>query len=133
MKITRNALRLSYKLLAIVAALLLLFAQADLDFGGIDALLLVGLLANAAYTYFQYRKRKSEDEKGFPTNDEMSNKIKHKAGYVAFMISLPLWLIIYIVGKLNQIDDWVVGASVLMSGLIYIVAKIIIKHRPYAK
>ena len=43
---------------------------------------------------FTYKKIRNEKKQGYPAQDEMTKKMMIKAGYYAYIISVPMWLII---------------------------------------
>ena len=78
--------------------------------------------------YISFRKDKERRE-GQPVEDELSNLIKYKAGYYAFIWSMYMWLFIFILRGYFPNTESMIGGGVLLSALISVAAKFIIKKQ----
>ncbi|MCF8371450.1 MAG: hypothetical protein K9H64_07500 [Bacteroidales bacterium] len=128
MNLNKRTLWAAYKLLAIILVAFLVFKKNKGLFNELDLILLILLIGNVVFTVSRAAKLNKEEIQGFPIDDEMSNRIKYKAGYFAFFISMPIWIFIYVFMKLNHYSESIFAWGIFLSALSYIVAKFVIKQ-----
>ena len=84
---------------------------------------MIGVIA-----FIRVLKKDREIDKGLPVEDEMSNLIKYKSGYYAFMASMYMWLFIFLFkDKFPNIES-MLGGGILLSSLIWYIAKMLVKR-----
>jgi hypothetical protein len=99
-----------------------------LDMSIIAVVVILGGIA--AYQAF----KKDRDLKlGIPVDDELSDQIKYKAGYYAFVSSMYMWLFIFLLKDLFPDVESMIGGGILLSALISVVIKFVIKKNIHAK
>ena len=69
-------------------------------------------------------KRDKEEKEGLPAEDELSNLIKYKAGYLAYMTSMYMWLFIFIFKDKFPNVESMLGGGILLSALIFFITKV---------
>jgi uncharacterized membrane protein YidH (DUF202 family) len=74
-------------------------------------------------------KRMQDEKKGLPADDELSNLIKYKAGYYAYIASIYMWLFIFLFKGLFPDIETMLGGGILLSGLIGFIAKYVVKQK----
>ncbi len=73
--------------------------------------------------------KKDRDEKlGIATEDELSNLIKYKSGYYAFLSSMYMWLFVFIFKDKFPDTETMLGGGILLFALIFYVSKVIVKR-----
>ena len=73
-------------------------------------------------------KKDKEAKAGFTIEDEMSNKIKYKSGYYAFMASLYMWLFIFLFKDFFPDIETMLGGGILLSAASIYISKFVIKR-----
>ncbi len=92
-------------------------------------MLIYGLIALVAIFSIIVGIKKMKDEKqGQPLEDEFTSKIKHKAGFYAYIASLYMWLILFLLRGFFPDVETLVGGGILLSGVIGYVCKLIVKQ-----
>ncbi len=75
--------------------------------------------------YFIYQEIKIDREKkeGLPPEDELSNLIKYRAGYKAYLASMYMWLFIFIFKDKFPDTETMLGGGILLSAIIYMIIR----------
>jgi len=130
MKKQRIILVTAYLLiLSVVFGLKYLEKQTGL-FKSINPLFLLALIIIAFVFTLQSLKRKGKKKNGIPIDDEFSLLIKYKIGYYSFLGSSFLWYLLFILKDDFPDTETILGGGILLSTLIVIVTRIIIKRFP---
>jgi hypothetical protein len=130
MKKQRIILVTAYLLiLSVVFGLKYLEKQTGL-FKSINPLFLLALIIIAFVFTLQSLKRKGKKKNGIPIDDEFSLLIKYKIGYYSFLASSFLWYLLFILKDDFPDTETILGGGILLSTLIVIVTRIIIKRFP---
>jgi Ca2+/Na+ antiporter len=129
----KNRKRKSLLMTSIVIMLVVwgfIWAQNKMDlFQGLDLyifilIVLLGIVALIGAI------RKDKDEKaGIPVDDELSTLIKYKTGYHSFLISMYLWLFIFILKDKFPDTETMLGGGILLSAAIFYIVRVIIKRQ----
>ena len=90
---------------------------------GLDVLIVVLIMVAAVYALVTHLKQHKDVQSGFPAEDEMSNRIKYKAGYYAFLTSLYMWLFIFLFKDFFPDVETMLGGGILLSATLSIVIK----------
>jgi hypothetical protein len=99
-------------------------------FKSINPLFLLALIIIAFVFTLQSLKRKGKKKNGIPIDDEFSLLIKYKIGYYSFLGSSFLWYLLFILKDDFPDTETILGGGILLSTLIVIVTRIIIKRFP---
>jgi hypothetical protein len=99
-------------------------------FKSINPLFLLALIIIAFVFTLQSLKRKDKKKNGIPIDDEFSLLIKYKIGYYSFLASSFLWYLLFILKDDFPDTETILGGGILLSTLIVIVTRIIIKRFP---
>lgn len=73
-------------------------------------------------------KKNKEENQGMTTEDELSTKVKYKAGYFAFLGSMYMWLFIFLAKDKFPDNETMIGGGVLLSALIFYITKAVVKR-----
>ena len=68
-------------------------------------------------------KKMGEEKEGQPLEDELTTRIKHKAGHDAYIASLYMWLFIFLFQDMFPDTETLIGGGILISGIFGFVAK----------
>ena len=123
------------RVLIILVSLTLLFAVGlivNSKMGGISPLLLLlnGLIGIfAIISIFTTLKKVKEEKEGQPMEDELTTQIRYKAGYEAYVFSLYMWLFIFLLKDIFPDTETMIGGGILLSALIGMISKIIVKQK----
>lgn len=90
---------------------------------GLDLLIFALIMISGVYAFVTHLKRHKDFEKGIPVEDEMSTRIKYKAGHHAFLASLYMWLFIFLFKDFFPDVETMLGGGILLSAVISIVIK----------
>ena len=97
-------------------------------FQGLDLYIFI-LIAILSIVLFTNALKKDKDEHaGLPTDDELSTRIKYKAGYYAFLYSMYLWLFIFILKEHFPDVETMLGSGILLSAAMSVVIKYYVKY-----
>ena len=97
-------------------------------FQGLDLYIFI-LIAILSIVLFTNALKKDKDEQaGLPTDDELSTRIKYKAGYYAFLYSMYLWLFIFILKEHFPDVETMLGSGILLSAAMSVVIKYYVKY-----
>jgi hypothetical protein len=118
---------ISILLLASVTGIII-FNNGKNIFKGLEFYLLILITLIGVIAFIRVLKKDREIDKGLPVEDEMSNLIKYKSGYYAFMASMYMWLFIFLFkDKFPNIES-MLGGGILLSSLIWYIAKMLVKR-----
>ena len=90
---------------------------------GLQLLVIVLIIIAAIYAFVTHLRQHREVQSGFPAEDEMSTRIKHKAGYYAFLASIYMWLFIFLFKDFFSDVETMLGGGILVSATLSIVIK----------
>jgi hypothetical protein len=74
-------------------------------------------------------KRKDHKNAGLPVDDELSLSIKYEAGYYAYLITMFIWIIIFLFKERFPNSEVMLGVGILLSALSAIVSRLFIKWK----
>ena len=98
-------------------------------FKGLDLYIFILIVALGTIAFINALKRDKEEKEGLPAEDEFSNLIKYKAGYLAYMSSMYMWLFIFIFKDKFPNVESMLGGGILLSALIFFITKIKVKKK----
>jgi len=120
---TKSALLLVTLLILTVTAGIAVLVQSGYTPKGLHLVILALIVLSAIYAFITHFKRHRDHQKGIPVDDEMSTRIKYKAGHHAFLASLYMWLFIFLFKDFFPDVETMLGGGILLSAVISIVIK----------
>ena len=90
---------------------------------GLDALIFALIIIGGIYAFVTHLKQHKDVQSGFPAEDEMSTRIKYKAGYHAFMASIYIWLFIFLFKDFFPDVESMLGSGILLSIILSMLIK----------
>jgi len=120
----------SYLIILLLVSGLRYFENQTGFFKWIDPLLLLLIVVIAFIYTMQSLKSKNKKKNGIPVDDEFSILIKYKIGYYSYFASAFLWYVLFVFKDRFPDIETILGGGVLISSLIVIITRIIIKHFP---
>jgi len=85
---------------------------------GLDLFIFAMIMIAGIYAFVVHMKRYKDLEQGITPDDELSNQIKYKAGYYSFLVSMYLWLFIFMFQRYFPDVETMLGGGILLSGII---------------
>ena len=98
-------------------------------FQGLYLLIIALIIIGGVIAFITAYKREKEEKEGLATDDELSNRIKYKAGYYAYLASLYMWLFIFLFKDKFPDVETMLGGGILLSALMSFIAKYIVKQK----
>ncbi len=96
---------------------------------GIDIYIFALIVIFGGIAIYNAFKKDKEEKMGLKTEDELSDLIKYKSGYHAFLISMYMWLFIFIFKDKFPNTETMLGGGILMSALIFYITKLVVKRK----
>ncbi|MFC1777101.1 hypothetical protein ACFL3I_07145 [Pseudomonadota bacterium] len=90
---------------------------------GLDLFIFALIMIAGIYAFVTHLKQHKDVQSGFPAEDEMSTRIKYKAGYYAFLASMYMWLFIFLFKDFFPDVETMLGGGILLSAALSIVIK----------
>jgi len=90
---------------------------------GLDVFIFFLIMSAGIYSFVNHMKQHRDVENGFPVEDELSARIKYKAGYKAFMASMYLWLAIFLFQRFFPDTETMLGTGILLSAVLFMLIK----------
>jgi hypothetical protein len=81
---------------------------------------------------FTHKRISLEKKQGYPVKDEMTKRMVEKAGFFAYLISVPMWLIISFLTLILHSDfmnEFNVIIGIIGMALNYLIAAVIVIKR----
>jgi hypothetical protein len=98
---------------------------------GLDIFIFALIIIAGIYAFLRHMRQYKDVKSGFPAEDEMSTRIKYKAGYYAFIASLYMWLFIFMFKGIFDVSgiresgvDAILGGGIMTMAVLSIVIKI---------
>lgn len=93
-------------------------------------ILIIGFGIVALYNSF---KKDKELKEGQPEEDELSNLIKYKSGYYAYLASMYMWLFFFLMKDKFPDIETLIGGGILLTALFSFLAKLYVKKQLHAE
>lgn len=87
---------------------------------GLQIAIIAIILISGVYAFVTHMRRYRDEKQGFPPEDELSTRIKYKAGYYAFMASMYIWMLIFLFKQFITDVETMLGGGILLSAFISI-------------
>ena len=130
MKMQRVLLVIIYIIILIIVLLLRYFEIQTGFFKLINPIFLTAIVVVGFIYTLRSLKRKNKKKNGIPKDDELSLLIKYKTGYYSYLASLFLWYMLFAFRDHFPDIETILGGGLLISVLIVIITRIIIKRFP---
>ena len=131
MKTTRKTLLItSILILVAIWGFVVLEKGADL-FKGLNLVIFILVVLFGAIAMGRALKENKEEREGLTVEDELSNQLKYKSGYYAYLVSMYMWLFIFLLKDNFPDVEMMLGGGILLSGLIAFISKVVVKHSYY--
>ncbi len=91
---------------------------------GLHIFIFAMIIISGIYAFVTHMKKYKEIQQGFPPEDELSTQIKYRSGYYAFMVSMYIWLFIFLFQQHFPDVETMLGGGILLSAVIAIGIKI---------
>jgi hypothetical protein len=127
-KLNKTAL-LAAILLLTVTGLIYFIITSTVAMRPLDITIIALILIAVFIVLMQAIKKYNEEKAGFPLEDELSLLIKYKSGYYAFIISMYMWLFIFLFRDKFPDVETMMGGGILVSGLLAMLTKLVLKHK----
>jgi len=98
-------------------------------FKGLDVYIFALIVLLGIIAFVRAIRKDREEKAGLPTEDELSNKIKYKSGYFAYLGSMYMWLFIFIFNDKFPDNETMIGGGILLSALIGYISKLFVKSK----
>jgi len=102
-------------------------------FKGYDLIIFILIVVFGVIALVSAIKKDKDEKEGIPVEDELSNQIKYKAGYYAYMASMYMWLFIFLFKDKFPDLETLLGGGILLSALISFIARLVVKKQFNAK
>lgn len=102
-------------------------------FKGYDLIIFIFIIVFGVIALVSALKKDKDEKEGIPIEDELSNQIKYKAGYYAYLASLYMWLFIFLFKDKFPDLETLLGGGILLSAIISYVARLVVKKQFHAK
>ncbi len=97
-------------------------------FQGLDLLIFALIVILGIVALVNAIKKDREEKEGFPADDERSTQIKYKAGYYAYLLSMYMWLFIFLLKDKFPDTESMLGGGILLSAALAVITKFVIKY-----
>jgi hypothetical protein len=129
MKKEKNILTITAVLVTLAIWGFIFFLKDSLETKGLDLAIFVLIILLSAIALFRAFKKNKEQKEGFPADDEMSQRIKYKAGYLAYMGSMYMWLFIFLLKDKFPDTETMLGGGILASAAMIFVIEYFVKQK----
>ena len=97
--------------------------------GGLELFILILIIVLGVVVFVNALKRDKDIKAGLPVDDELSTRIKYKAGYYAYLTSMYMWLFIFLLKDHFPDVETMLGGGILLSGAISVIIKYMVKYK----
>jgi uncharacterized membrane-anchored protein len=129
MKPSRKTFLITSVLITLTLLGFIFIVRGTVRFQGLDLLIFAMIVVFGVIAFTNALKKDKEEQQGFPADDEFSNLIKYKSGYLAFLVSMYMWLFIFLLQDKFPDTETMLGGGILLSGLISVFTRIYVKRQ----
>jgi peptidoglycan/LPS O-acetylase OafA/YrhL len=113
--------------LLIIIGLIIVSKGSNL-FAGLNLVIFILIVGIGLIAFVREFKKNREIKAGFPADDELSKRIKYKAGYHTYMASMYMWLFIFLLRDKFPDTETMLGGGILISALLSFIISFYIKR-----
>lgn len=129
MTIKRKALLVSSILITLTILGFIVAVRGPELFGKLELFILILIISLGIVAIINALKRDRDNKAGIPVEDELSTRIKYKAGYYAYLISMYMWLFIFLLKDNFPDVETMLGGGILLSGALSVIIKYAVKYK----
>ena len=129
MTIKRKALMVSSILITLTLLGFIMVVRGPELLGGLELFILILIIVLGVVVFVNALKRDKDIKAGLPVDDELSTRIKYKAGYYAYLTSMYMWLFIFLLKDHFPDVETMLGGGILLSGAISVIIKYMVKYK----
>lgn len=131
MKNRKKRFMITFILIMVISLGFIYFDKGAEIFKGLELIIVLLITIVGIIALIRVIKKDKNLNEGLPEDDELSTKIKYKSGYYAYMATMYIWVIIFILKDLFPDKQSMLGGGILLSALISFVAKYFVKQNFY--
>ena len=87
---------------------------------GLELFIFLLIMFAGIYAFVMEMKKKKDIDSGFPADDELSDRIKYRAGYQTFITSMYVWLALFLFQDWFKDHDTLFGVGIMLPAVIFI-------------
>jgi hypothetical protein len=129
MTIKRKALLVSSILITLTILGFIVVVRGPEQFGRLELFILILIISLGIVAIINALKRDREIKAGIPVDDELSTRIKYKAGYYAYLTSMYMWMFIFLLKDNFPDVETMLGGGILLSGALSVIIKYAVKYK----
>ena len=129
MTFKRKALLVSLILITLTILGFIAVVRGPALFGGLDLFILILIIILGIVVLVNALRKERDIKAGLPVDDELSTRIKYKAGYYAYLTSMYMWLFIFLLKDNFPDVETMLGGGILLSAAISVIIKYVIKYK----
>ncbi len=129
MTIKRKVLAVSLILITLVILGFIVAVRGPELFTGLELFILILIVILGIVVLVNALKKERDLKAGLPADDELSTRIKYKAGYYAYLTSMYMWLFIFLLKDNFPDVETMLGGGILLSGAISVIIKYVVKYK----
>jgi hypothetical protein len=129
MTIKRKALLVSSILITLTILGFIVVVRGPELFGRLELFILILIISLGIVAIINALKRDREIKAGIPVDDELSTRIKYKAGYYAYLTSMYMWMFIFLLKDNFPDVETMLGGGILISGALSVIIKYAVKYK----
>jgi hypothetical protein len=98
-------------------------------FKGLELFILILIIILGIVVFVNALRKERDIKAGLPVDDELSTRIKYKAGYYAYLTSMYMWLFIFLLKDNFPDVETMLGGGILLSAAISVIIKFVVKYK----
>lgn len=128
MKKNRKSLLITLFLLVTLILGYIVASSTNSIFQGPELIIFILVVAVGLFALVLALKKDKEEREGIPTDDELSTRMKYKAGYQAYLVSMYMWLFIFLFKDKFPDVETMLGGGIMLSAVIFFITKFYVKR-----
>ena len=129
MTIKIKALLISSILITLTILVFIVVVRGPELFGGLELFILILIIILGIVVLVNALRKERDIKAGLPVDDELSTRIKYKAGYYAYLTSMYMWLFIFLLKDNFPDVETMLGGGILLSAAISVIIKYVVKYK----
>ena len=129
MTIKRKALLVSSILITLTILGFIVVVRGPELFSGLELFILILIIILGIVVFVNALRRDRDIKAGLPVDDELSTRIKYKAGYYAYLTSMYMWLFIFLLKDNFPDVETMLGGGILLSAALAVIIKYAVKYK----
>jgi hypothetical protein len=129
MTIKRKTLLVSSVLITLTILGFIVVVRGIDRFSGLELFILILIIILGVVVFINALRKERDIKAGLPIDDELSTRIKYKAGYYAYLTSMYMWLFIFLLKDNFPDVETMLGGGILLSAAISVIIKYVVKYK----